>query len=93
MFEPKATASHSDSTIRDRIEPAASPAMSAVPPKAEVDFYAPIRASKVSRVQLRSSAKRLINPTAMVGTPMAMQSVVPASIQIAPAPIIPRETR
>jgi hypothetical protein len=53
------------------------------------------RATRVEgiTVQSRGSAKRLINPTTMVGTPMAMQSVVLASIQIAPAPIIPTETR
>jgi transposase len=33
MFEPKATAPHLDSTIHDRVEPAAGPAMSVIPPK------------------------------------------------------------
>jgi hypothetical protein len=40
----------------------------------------------------------LIHPTAIVSKPIAMQSsdvaeYVPATIQITPAPIIPRETR
>src|SRR6516225_10235014 len=49
-------------------------------------------------VRWRSSIKRLINPTAMVSTPMAVKSPdvagpVPAIIQIAPAPMMPRETK
>ena len=49
-------------------------------------------------VRWRNSIKRLINPTTMHSTPKAMQSThvagpVPAIIQIAPAPMMPRETR
>ena len=47
---------------------------------------------------LRTSITKLIQPTTIVSTPIAMQSsdvaeYVPVTIQITPAPIIPRETR
>jgi hypothetical protein len=48
--------------------------------------------------RLRNSTTKLIHPTAIVSKPITMQSLdvaeyVPATIQITPAPIIPRETR
>jgi len=44
MFEPKATAPHLDSTIHDRVEPTAGPAMAASP-----DCDRVLCCSKISR--------------------------------------------